>query len=147
MLKFHLSNDLTAKNLSYGIQSGSTVICTDLKSERVMKKDEEIIVVSERIMERNKEVYKKLAQIDFQCNIAEGCFVDNQIIREYVDDYIEYYPERWRWELKNSPEQNDLYMKTRARRSSRHDYYENNDLLPDFYSIERDAAQFELDHV
>ena len=72
--------------------------------------------------------------------------MSGKIIREYVDDYIKYYPEKWRWSLKNSNEQNDRYLKTRARRSS--DIYgRNNDLMPDFYSIERDAAQFELSHV
>lgn len=63
-------------------------------------------------------------------------------IREYVDDYIKYYPERWQWRLKNSNEQNELYIATRARRSK--EIYQNNDLLPDFYSIERDAARFGL---
>jgi hypothetical protein len=70
---------------------------------------------------------------------------DNRVIREYVDDYIKYYPERWRWSLKNSYEQNELYMATRARRSK--EMFKNNDLLPDFYSIERDAAQFGLSFV
>ncbi len=70
---------------------------------------------------------------------------NDRIIREYRDDYVKYYPERWRWRLKNSIEQNELYMATRARRSK--DTYQNNDLLPDFYSIERDAAQFELSSV
>lgn len=65
-----------------------------------------------------------------------------RVIREYVDDYVEYFPERWRWRLKNSNEQNTRYLKTRARRSK--GIYQNNDLLPDFYSIERDAAQFGL---
>ena len=63
-------------------------------------------------------------------------------IREYVDDYVKYYPEKWRWQLKNDLDQHELYMNTRARRSK--DYYQNCDLLPDFYSIERDADQFEL---
>lgn len=67
---------------------------------------------------------------------------NSRLIREYVDDYIKYYPDRWRWKLKNSLEQNELYMKTRARRSK--ELYKNIDLLPDFYSIERDAAQFGL---
>lgn len=66
-------------------------------------------------------------------------------VREYVDDYIKYYPERWRWNLKNSNDQANLYMSTRARRCK--EINQNNDLLPDFYSIERDAAQFELSHV
>ena len=64
----------------------------------------------------------------------------DKAVREYVDDYVKYYPERWQWRLKNSHEQNELYMSTRARRSK--DIYQNNDSLPDFYSIERDAAQF-----
>lgn len=66
-------------------------------------------------------------------------------IREYVDDYVEYYPEKWSWRLKESLEQNNLYMRTRARRSK--DCWKNADLLPDFYSIERDAAQFGMEHV
>ena len=69
----------------------------------------------------------------------------DRAIREYVDDYVEYYPERWRWRLKNGYEQNEIYMATRARRSK--EMYKNNDLLPDFYSIERDAAQFGLSSV
>lgn len=36
-------------------------------------------------------------------------------IREYVDDYVEYYPEKWSWRLKESLEQNKLYLRTRAR--------------------------------
>lgn len=62
------------------------------------------------------------------------------VIREYVDDYIKYFPERWRWSIKNSVEQHELYMSTRARRCKNN--YSNCDLLPDFNSIERDAAQF-----
>ena len=42
--------------------------------------------------------------------------------------------------------QNELYLKTRARRCKRYDGT-NYDLLPDFSSIERDAAQFGLNHV
>ena len=68
--------------------------------------------------------------------------VNKRVIREYVDDYVEYFPERWRWCLKNSYEQKERYLETRARRSR--DIYQNNDLLPDFYSIERDAARFGL---
>jgi len=72
--------------------------------------------------------------------------MSEKTIREYVDDYIKYYPEKWRWSLKNSIEQSERYMETRARKSK--DFYgTNNDLLPDFYSIERDAAQFELSYV
>jgi len=66
----------------------------------------------------------------------------SSVIREYVDDYVRYYPEKWRWKLKYSPDQNALYLRTRARRSK--SYYKNEDLLPDFYSIERDADQFDL---
>jgi hypothetical protein len=65
--------------------------------------------------------------------------MNGKTIREYVDDYIKYYPEKWSWSLKNSIEQSERYMETRARKSK--------DLLPDFYSIERDAAQFELSYV
>ena len=67
-------------------------------------------------------------------------------IREYVDDYVKYYPERWRWCLAHNNEQNELYLRTRARRGKRYDG-KNYDLLPDFYSIERDAAQFGLREV
>ena len=52
------------------------------------------------------------------------------IVREYVDDYTKYYPERWRWELKNCNDQAELYMSTRARRCK--EVNKNNDLLPDF---------------
>lgn len=68
------------------------------------------------------------------------------IIREYVDDYVKYYPERWRWMLAYNNEQNDLYLRTRARPSNGYDG-RNYDLKPDFYSIERDAAQFGLREV
>ena len=68
-----------------------------------------------------------------------------KIIREYVSDYIKWYPERWRWSLENSDEQCQRYRETRARRSD--DIYRDNDLKPDFYSIERDAEQFGLRYV
>ena len=68
-------------------------------------------------------------------------------IREYVDDYSKYYPEKWSWKLKDSIEQHELYMSTRARRCKDYRTGGNADLLPDFYSIERDATQFELEHV
>ena len=71
--------------------------------------------------------------------------IHNKVIREYVNDYVEYFPERWRWSLKNSIDQNDRYLATRARRSK--NIYQNNDLLPDFYSIERDAARFGLSSI
>lgn len=69
-------------------------------------------------------------------------------VKEYVDDYIKYYPEKWSWDLKcnNNFCQNELYLKTRARRRKRYDGT-NYDLLPDFSSIERDATQFGLNHV
>lgn len=69
-------------------------------------------------------------------------------VKEYVDDYIKYYPEKWSWDLKcnNNFCQNELYLRTRARRRKRYDGT-NYDLLPDFSSIERDAAQFGLNHV
>lgn len=47
--------------------------------------------------------------------------------------------------MKNDPDQHDLYMRTRARRSSKYMDGTNADLLLDFYSTERDAAQFELE--
>lgn len=48
--------------------------------------------------------------------------------------------------MKDSDEQREIYMRTRARKSK--DYSgKNYDLLPDFYSIERDAQQFDLMHV
>ena len=65
-----------------------------------------------------------------------------KVIREYVDDYVKYFPERWKWRLKNTHEQSELFFATRARRNK--DIHQNCDLLPDFYSIERDAAQFGL---
>ena len=67
-------------------------------------------------------------------------------IRKYFEDYNKYYPERWNWNLKNTSEQNALFMQTRARRS-RGTFIEDKDLLPDFYSIERDANQFGLNNV
>ena len=68
------------------------------------------------------------------------------MIREYVEDYVKYFPDKWRWDLKNSHEQHEIYMRTRARKSKGYSG-KNCDLLPDFYSIERDAQQFELEHV
>ncbi len=68
-----------------------------------------------------------------------------EMIREYVDDYVKFFPEKWSWSLKNSREQNELYRRTRARRSGYRG--ENNDLLPDFYSIERDADQFDFSQI
>ncbi len=68
-----------------------------------------------------------------------------EMIREYVDDYVKFFPEKWSWGLRNSREQNELYRRTRARRAGYRG--ENNDLLPDFYSIERDADQFELSQI
>ena len=41
--------------------------------------------------------------------------MSEKIIREYVDDYIKYYPEKWRWSLKE--ECSKRYLQTRARRS------------------------------
>ena len=71
---------------------------------------------------------------------------ETEIIREYVEDYVKYYSNRWTWKLKDdSIEQNELYMLTRARRSR--EMHLNNDLLPDFYSIEKDADQFGLSWV
>ena len=70
---------------------------------------------------------------------------ERKVIREYVEDCIRYYPNRWSWRLNNSIEQNKLYMSTRARRCE--NIYQDNDLLPDFYSIERDADQFGLSSV
>ena len=70
---------------------------------------------------------------------------EEKAIREYIEDYVKYYPNRWSWRLKNDIEQNKLYMSTRARRCKNE--YQNDDLLPDFYSIERDADQFGLSYV
>ena len=70
---------------------------------------------------------------------------EGKAIREYVEDCIRYYPNRWSWRLKNDIEQSKLYLSTRARRCKNE--YQNNDLLPDFYSIERDADQFGLSFV
>lgn len=67
------------------------------------------------------------------------------IIREYFDDYVKYWPEKWRWSLSNEEGQNELYLRTRARKSN--DFRTNCDLRPDFYSIERDAAQFGYESV
>ena len=67
-------------------------------------------------------------------------------IREYFDDYNKYYPDKWFWTLKQTPEQNELYLNTRARRANENDY-KNRDLLPNFYSIEQDANQFGLNLV
>ena len=70
------------------------------------------------------------------------CFM----IRESVEDYVKFFQDKWSLYLKSSPEQHEIYMRTRARRSKGNSY-KNNDLLPDFYSIERDADQFGLEHV
>lgn len=66
-------------------------------------------------------------------------------IREYVDDYVEFFPEEWTWTLKGHGEQNQRYLETRARKSPAHSY-KNLDKLPFFDSLEKDANQFGLSH-
>lgn len=61
-------------------------------------------------------------------------------IRRYVKDYIDYFPEEWVWTP--NPDDSELWMKYRARRSDSRRPYENRDLWPDFSSLEKDARQF-----
>jgi hypothetical protein len=71
-------------------------------------------------------------------------------IRKYYDSYVKYFPEKWEWRpYVGTPEEqsewNKIYLATRARKSK--SFYKNDDLsIPDFYSLERDAEQFELDY-
>lgn len=67
-------------------------------------------------------------------------------IRKYFDNYLKWYPEKWTWCIQdNDQNSHDLYMHFRARKSN--NFYENADKLPCFDSIEKDAAQFDLNYV
>ncbi len=64
-------------------------------------------------------------------------------IKLYFQDYVKWFPERWEWDILDE-ESRKLYMKFRARKSS---MYRDNDLVPYFDSIEKDANQFDMDEV
>lgn len=72
------------------------------------------------------------------------------MVRVYFDKYVRYNSEKWVWKpyiyandcsLEEQNEWNELYLKTRGRRD------DNDKVMPDFYSIERDADQFDLREV
>mgnify|MGYP004446931901 FL=1 len=65
------------------------------------------------------------------------------MVKKYLNDYVKYFPEKWEWSLKEG--QNERYMETRARRT-RSIYGGNEDILPDFSSLEKDAADLRLSH-
>lgn len=75
------------------------------------------------------------------------------MIRKFFDRFDTYDPNKWHWQpytyahnssLEEQKEWNDLYMKTRARRSNDADADKK---IPDFHSAERDADQFGLREV
>ena len=72
--------------------------------------------------------------------------MSGKAIREYFDDYIKYYPERWRWSLKNSDEQSERYLQTRARRSAGF-YGQDKDLKPDFYSKDNVKTNYDKNQI
>lgn len=66
-------------------------------------------------------------------------------IRIYYEDYIKFFPEKWKWEIDQKGNSNELFMRFRARKSK---YVgDNADKLPYFDSIEKDANQFGLSKV
>ena len=67
------------------------------------------------------------------------------MIRQYRSDYIDYFPEEWTWSLKNTKEDRDMYRRYRMRHSK--PWYKDNDKLPFFDSIEKDANQFGFERV
>ena len=67
------------------------------------------------------------------------------MIRHYRSDYLDYFPEEWTWSLKNTKEDRKLYRRYRMRHSN--PWYKDNDKLPFFDSIEKDANQFGFDRV
>lgn len=79
------------------------------------------------------------------------------MIRKYFDKYTRWNSNKWVWQpyiyahncsLEEQREWNDLYLKYRARKSDPKYPWGNNDkVIPDFYSIERDAEQFDLHEV
>ena len=62
------------------------------------------------------------------------------MIRQYHSDYVRYFPEEWRWALRNTDEDRELFRKYRMRCSG--PFYKDNDKYPFFDSIEKDANQF-----
>ena len=67
------------------------------------------------------------------------------MIRVYKSNYVRYFPEEWRWSLKDTDEDLKLYRKYRMRRSG--PLYKDNDKYPFFDSIEKDANQFGFSRV
>ena len=72
------------------------------------------------------------------------------MIRTYFNKYSRYNPEKWMWQpytyahncsLEEQREWNDTYLKFRGRRDG------EDKVIPDFYSIERDANQFNMTEV
>ena len=72
------------------------------------------------------------------------------MIRVYFNKYSRYNPEKWVWQpyiyahncsLEEQREWNDTYLKFRGRRDG------DDKVIPDFYSIERDANQFNMAEV
>ena len=59
-------------------------------------------------------------------------------IHEYLSAYPYYDETKWRWSIANPNEDNQLFMRHRARKGM------NKDKLPFFDSIEKDADQFGL---
>ena len=62
------------------------------------------------------------------------------MIKCYFSNYLKYFSEKWSWEI--DPADNDTYIKFRARKYNWKT--EQNDKLPYFDSIEKDADQFNM---
>lgn len=71
-------------------------------------------------------------------------------VRAYYSSYTEFDPKKWSWKLKATSENNDLFMKFRARCGIKNcygEYLENKDVLPIFNSIELDADLLNLTNI
>lgn len=67
-------------------------------------------------------------------------------IKRYFRTYLKWYPDEWHWELADDDLSRERYMKFRARKSSSR-YSRNEDIVPDFTMVEKDANRFRLDDV
>lgn len=63
-------------------------------------------------------------------------------IRKYYTDYVAYFPDEWRWNLKQTDENMELYRRFRMRHMQ--SPCRDMDKLPSFDSVEKDARQFRL---
>lgn len=71
-------------------------------------------------------------------------------VRTYFSSYTEFDPKKWSWKLRATSENNNLFMKFRARCGIKNcygEYLENKDVLPIFNSIELDADILNLSEI